>query len=127
MSSERICPSCRAENVQRVSDIFGADVSPNKVKDVPKSYHPPKAPWAYLQGFVLGVLGMLAVIRSMGPPDGSESQASVGELASTLTFLGVWIAYGTLKTKNYGRKLEEWKETIASKFLCRKCSHAFER
>lgn len=124
MSNEQVCPSCQAENVRRVGDIFRADVSPKQLNDVPKSYHPPRAPWAYLQGFVLGVLAMLAVIRSMGPP--TESQESVGELASTLTFLGVWIVYGTVKTKNYGKKLNEWKETVAAKFLCHKCSHAFE-
>ena len=126
MSTERMCPSCSAEKVQRVGDIFRTAASNKAINDLPKLYHPPRAPWAYLQGFLLGIPANAAVMLSMGPPQGSESQMAVAELASSLAFLGVWVGYGRLKTKNYGKRLDEWKETIASKFLCRKCSHAFE-
>ena len=126
MSTEEICPSCSAEKVQRVGDIFRNAASEKAISDLPKSFHPPRAPWAYLQGFLLGIPANAAVMLSMGPPQGSESQMAVAELASSLAFLGVWVGYGRLKTKNYGKKLEEWKETTAAKFLCLKCSHSFE-
>ncbi len=126
MPIERVCPSCSAEKVQRVGDILRAAPSNKAINDFPQSYLPPKAPWAYLQGFLLGIPANAAVMLSMGPPQGSESQMAVAELASSLAFLGVWVGYGRLKTKNYSKKLDEWKETIASKFLCHKCGHAFE-
>ena len=125
MASERTCPSCSAENVQRVGDILRAATSDKVISDVPQAYHPPKAPWAYLQGFLLGVPANAAVTLSMGPPQGGESQG-VAEMASLLAFFGVWIGYARLKTKNYSKKLDEWKEMTGSKFLCHKCSHAFE-
>ncbi|MDH4153697.1 MAG: hypothetical protein OEV01_07930 [Nitrospira sp.] len=126
MSSERVCPSCNAEKVQRVGDIIRTAASNKVINNLPKSYHPPRAPWAYLQGFLLGIPANAAVMLSMGPPQGSESQMAVAELASSLAFLGVWVGYGRLKTKNYSKKLDEWKETVGAKFLCHKCSHAFE-
>jgi hypothetical protein len=79
-----------------------------------------------LQGFLLGIPVNAAVMLSMGSPQASESEMAVAEVVSSAAFLGVWAGYGTLKTKNYTQKLNEWKEKIASKFLCRKCSHAFE-
>lgn len=126
MSIERVCPSCSAEKVQRVGDIFRTATSEKAIKDLPKSLYPPRAPWAYLQGFLLGIPANAAVMLSMGPPQGSESQMAVAELASSLAFLGVWVGYGRLKTKNHSKKLDDWKETVAAKFLCHKCSHAFE-
>lgn len=126
MSAARTCPSCSAENVERVSDILRQATSGEASSQVPATYHPPKAPWAYFQGFLLGVPVNAAVTLSLGSPQGSESQMAMTDLASTVAFLGVWVGYGTLKTRNYTQKLNEWKETIASKFLCRKCSHAFE-
>lgn len=126
MSAARTCPSCSAENVERVSDVLRQATSKETLDQVPASYHPPKAPWAYFQGFLLGVPVNAAVTLSLGAPQGSESQMAMADLASTVAFLGVWVGYGTLKTRNYTQKLNEWKETIASKFLCRKCSHAFE-
>ncbi len=126
MVIERACPSCSAEKVQRVGDIIRTATSNKVINDLPKSYHPPRAPWAYLQGFLLGIPANAAVMLSMGPPQGSESQMAVAELASSLAFLGVWVGYGRLKTKNYTKKLDEWKETVAAKFLCHKCNHAFE-
>jgi hypothetical protein len=63
---------------------------------------------------------------SMGSPQASESEMAMAELSSSAAFLGVWVGYGILKTKNYTQKLNDWKKTMASKFFCRKCSHAFE-
>lgn len=128
MSSERTCPSCSTEKAQRISDIFrqAENTKDTSLTGVPVSYHPPKAPWAYLQGFVLGVPVNAMVMLSMTSPQGSESEVAMADLASSVAFLAVWVGYGALKTKNYTQKLNEWKETIAAKFLCRKCSQAFE-
>lgn len=127
MAAERTCPTCSTENAQRISDILRESSSTKSgLSEVPASYHPPKAPWAYLQGFLLGIPVNAAVMLSMGSPQASESEMAMAELISSAAFLGVWAGYGTLKTKNYTQKLNEWKEKIASKFLCRKCSHAFE-
>ena len=127
MGAERTCPTCSTENAQRIGDMLRQSSSAKGgLSDVPASYHPPKAPWAYLQGFLLGIPVNAAVMLSMGSPQASESEMAVAEVVSSAAFLGVWAGYGTLKTKNYTQKLNEWKEKIASKFLCRKCSHAFE-
>ena len=127
MAAERTCPTCSTENAQRISDILRESSSTKSgLSEVPASYHPPKAPWAYLQGFLLGIPVNAAVMLSMGSPQASESEMAMAELISSAAFLGVWAGYGTLKTKNYTQKLNDWKEKIASKFLCRKCSHAFE-
>ncbi len=128
MSSQRTCPSCSAEKAQRIGEIFRqSEGMKNKdVEGVPASYHPPKAPWAYVQGFLLGIPVNAVVMLSMTSPQGSESEVAMADLASSVAFLGVWVGYGALKKKNYAQKLNEWKDSIASKFLCRKCSHAFE-
>jgi len=126
MSAERTCPTCNTEKAQRISDILRQTTSPKEVGDVPVSYHPPKAPWAYLQGFLLGIPVNAAVMLSLASPQGSEAEMAIADVASSVAFLGVWVGYGALKTKNYTQKLNEWKDKIASKFLCRKCSHAFE-
>jgi hypothetical protein len=126
MSGERTCPTCNTEKAQRIIEIIRDTPPKEMLGQLPTSYHPPKAPWAYLQGFLLGVPVNAAVTISLASPQGSESQMAIADLASSIAFLGVWVGYGTLKTKNYTQKLNEWKDTIASKFLCRKCSHAFE-
>lgn len=128
MSSQRKCPSCSTEKAQRMSEIFHEpeSMNPKDLEGVPASYHPPKAPWAYVQGFLLGIPVNAVVMLSMTSPQGSESEVAMADLASSLAFLGVWVGYGALKKKNYAKKLNEWKDSIASKFLCRKCSHAFE-
>lgn len=126
MSAERTCPTCNTDKAQQISDILRQAPSPEALGQLPISYHPPKAPWAYLQGFLLAIPMNAAVTLSLASPQGSESEMAVADLASSIAFLGIWVGYGALKTKNYTQKLNEWKDTIASKFLCRKCSHAFE-
>ncbi|NGZ98952.1 MAG: hypothetical protein CV089_23065 [Nitrospira sp. WS110] len=127
MSAERTCPTCSTENAQRIGDILRESQSTKSgLSEVPASYHPPRAPWAYLQGFLIGIPVNAAVMLTMGSPQASESEMAMAEMASSAAFLGVWVGYGILKTKNYTQKLNDWKETIASKFFCRKCSHAFE-
>lgn len=126
MSVERICPTCNTVKAQQISDILRQTPSKEVLDQLPTSYHPPKAPWAYLQGFLLGIPVNAAVMLSLASPQGSESEMAIADLASSIAFLGVWVGYGALKTKNYTQKLNEWKDTIASKFLCLKCSHAFE-
>jgi len=126
MPGERTCPTCNAEKAQQISDILRQTPPREALGQLPTSYHPPKAPWAYLQGFFLGIPVNAAVMLSLASPQGSESEMAIADLASSIAFLGVWVGYGAVKTKNYTQKLNEWKDTIASKFLCRKCSHAFE-
>lgn len=126
MSGERTCPTCNTEKAQRISDIIRQTPAGKILDQLPTSYHPPKAPWAFLQGFLLGIPVNAAVAISLTSPQGSESEMAMADLASSIAFLGVWVGYGALKTKNYTQKLNEWKDTIASRFLCRKCSQAFE-
>ena len=127
MGAERTCPTCSTENAQRISDILRESSSKkNGLSEVPASYHPPRAPWAYLQGFLLGIPVNAAVMLTLGSSQASESEMAMAEMASSAAFVGVWVGYGILKTKNHTQKLNEWKEKIASKFLCRNCSHAFE-
>ncbi len=126
MPPERTCPSCNTEKAQQISEIFRQTSSKEELGQLPTTYHPPKAPWAYVQGFLLGIPVNAVVMLSLASPGGSESEMAIADIASSAAFLGVWVGYGALKTKNYTHKLNEWKETIASKFLCRKCSHAFE-
>ncbi|NGZ04303.1 MAG: hypothetical protein CV090_14785 [Nitrospira sp. WS238] len=127
MSAERTCPTCSTENAQRIGDILRESQSTKSgPSEVPSSYQPPKAPWAYLQGFLLGIPVNAAVMLTMGSPQASESEMAMAEMASSAAFLGVWVGYGMLKTKNYTQKLNEWREKIASKFFCRNCNHAFE-
>ncbi|MDF0651831.1 MAG: hypothetical protein CV081_08580 [Nitrospira sp. LK265] len=126
MPGERTCPTCNSEKAQQISDILRQTPAKEALGQLPTSYHPPKAPWAYLQGFFIGIPVNAAVMLSLASPQGSEAEMAMADLASSIAFLGVWVGYGAVKTKNYTQKLNEWKDTIASKFLCRKCSHAFE-
>lgn len=126
MPPERTCPSCNTEKAQQISEFFRQNSSKEELKQLPASYHPPKAPWAYLQGFLLGIPVYTVVFLSMASPQGSEAEMGIAEMTSFAALFGVGGGYGALKTRNYTDKLNEWKKTIASKFLCRKCSHAFE-
>ncbi|MEK6585116.1 MAG: hypothetical protein AABZ24_02140 [Nitrospirota bacterium] len=126
MSVERTCPTCMTDKAQRICDILEQSPAAKALTGLPTSYLPPKVPWAYLQGFLLGVPVYVGILLTIGSPQGSEAEMSVAEITSSAGLLGVWVGYGRLKTKTYTEKLAEWKATIASKFLCRKCSHAFE-
>jgi len=126
MSVERTCPTCNTEKAKQISDILRHASTAKELDELPTTYHPPKAPWAYLQGFLLGIPVNAAVTLSLASPQGAESEMAIADIASSAAFLGVWVGYGALKTKNYTQKLTEWKDTIATKFLCRKCSQAFE-
>ena len=126
MSGERTCPACNNDKAQRISDILEQWPSAKELTGFPTSYLPPKVPWAYLQGFLLGVPVYVGILLTIGSPQGSEAEMAMAEIVSSAGLLGVWVGYGRLKTKTYTERLSEWKDTIASKFLCRKCSHAFE-
>lgn len=126
MAVEGTCPTCMTDKAQRIRDILEQSPSAKALTGLPESYLPPKVPWAYLQGFLLGIPVYVGILLTIGSPDGSEAQMSVAEIVSSAGLLGVWVGYGRLKAKTYAEKLAEWKDTIASKFLCRKCSHAFE-
>lgn len=126
MPAERTCPSCNAEKAQQIREIFRQTSSNEELKQLPASFHPPKAPWAYFQGFLLGIPVYTVVFLSLASPQGSETEMGIAEVASFAALFGVGGGYGALKTQNYTQKLNEWKETVALKFLCRKCSHAFE-
>jgi amino acid permease len=126
MPTERTCPTCSTEKAQQIGDIVRQMASMKALNDLPASYHPPKAPWAYLQGFLLAIPVNVVVMLSLVSPQGSESEAAIADMASSVAFLCVWVGYGALKTKNYTQKLNEWKEMVASKFFCRTCIHAFE-
>jgi hypothetical protein len=126
MSGERICPACNNDKAQRIRDILEQWPSAKELTGFPTSYLPPKVPWAYLQGFLLGVPVYVGILLTIGSPQGSEAEMAMTEIVSSAGLLGVWVGYGRLKIKTYTEKLSEWKDTIASKFLCRKCSHAFE-
>lgn len=126
MSGERTCPACNNDKAQRIRDILEQWPSAKELTGFPTSYLPPKVPWAYLQGFLLGVPVYVSILLAIGSPQGSETEMAMAEILSSAGLLVVWVGYGRLKTKTYTERLSEWKDTIASKFLCRKCSHAFE-
>jgi hypothetical protein len=93
---------------------------------LPSQYHPPKQPWAYLQGFLLAVPVNTGLMLSLASPGGSEASTAMADLVSSAGFLGVWVGYGIWKNKTYMKKLDHWKNTIAVKWLCLRCGHAFE-
>jgi hypothetical protein len=126
MSGERTCPACNNDKAQRIRDLLEQWPSAKELTGFPTSYLPPKVPWAYLQGFLLGVPVYVGILLTIGSPQGSETEMAMAEILSSAGLLVVWVGYGRLKTKTYTERLSEWKDTIASKFLCRKCSHAFE-
>ncbi|MBI3357371.1 MAG: hypothetical protein HY038_11495 [Nitrospirae bacterium] len=126
MSVNLACPSCTAENPKRISEIVKQQPSTSAPTALPSQYNPPKQPWAYLQGFLLGVPINTALMLTMASPQGSEADTAIADIVSSVAFLGVWIGYGAWRTKTHTQKLDQWKKTIASKFLCLKCGHAFE-
>ena len=128
MADECVCPSCNAEEPKRLSDVIRQQASEGVKSGLVGQYVPPRQPWGYLQGFLLAVPVNAGVMLSLGPPspEASEGGKALADLLTTVVFLGVWVGYGTWKTKAYTKKLEEWKRAIAAKLHCLKCGHVFE-
>ena len=126
MSVDLTCPSCSADNTLRISAIVRQQPSTGSQTALASQYNPPKHPWAYLQGFLLGIPVHTALMLTMTSPDASEMNIAIADVVSSVTFLGVWVGYGAWRTKSYRKKLDEWEHTIASKVLCLQCGHAFE-
>jgi ribosomal protein L37AE/L43A len=125
MSGVLTCPSCGAEKTQRISAIVQQQTSPGSQSTLAGQYNPPKHPWAYLQGFLLGVPLYTVLMLSMTSPEASEMNTAIADVVSSVALLGVWIGYGAWKTKTYRKKLDEWERTIGSKVLCLQCGHSF--
>ncbi len=125
MSVVLTCPSCSAENTQRISAIVQQQTSTGSQSALASQYIPPKHPWAYLQGFLLSVPLYTVLMLSMTSPEASEMNTAIADVVSSVTLLGVWIGYGAWKTKTYRKKLDVWERTIASKVLCLQCGHTF--
>ena len=126
MARKHTCPSCSADNSERIRDLVQKPAAPGSANKLPRQYSPPKQPWAYLQGFLLAVPVYPGLMLSLASPGGSEANTAMADLVSSTGFLGVWVGYSIWKTKAYTKKLDEWKNTIASKLLCLRCGHAFE-
>ncbi len=125
MSVVFTCPSCGAENTQRISAIVQQQTSTGSQSVLASQYNPPKSPWAYLHGFLLGVPLYTVLMLSMTSPEASEMNTAIADVVSSVALLGVWIGYGAWKTKTYRKRLDEWERTTASKVLCLQCGHAF--
>ena len=126
MPVDLACPSCSAENTQRISAIVQHQTLTGSQSALASQYKPPKHPWAYLQGFLLGIPVYTVLMLTMTSPEASEMNTAVADVVSSVVFLGVWVVYGAWKTRIYRRKLDEWEHSIASKVLCLQCGHAFE-
>ena len=126
MSRRLTCPSCSADNPKRVIEIVQQQTSIGAQAALASRYNPPKKPWAYLQGFLLGIPINTVLMLTMSSPEASEATTAIADIVSSVAFLGVWIGYGAWRTKTYAQKLDEWKHTIASKVLCLRCSHVFD-
>jgi len=126
MSRRLTCPSCSADNPKRVIEIVQQQTSIGAQAALASRYNPPKQPWAYLQGFALGVPVNTVIMLSMTSPEASEATIAVADIVSSIGFLSVWIGYGMWKNKAYTQKFDEWKKTIASKMHCLQCNHVFD-
>ena len=121
------CPSCGEEKVQKIGEIFRKQTLSGGKVTLDSQYQPPKQPWAYVHGFLLGAPVNVVIMLSMTSPDSSESTTAVADLMGTVAFLSIWVGYGIWKNKAYKVKLDEWNKTTASKFLCQQCNHVIER
>jgi len=126
MADEIACPSCKADEPKRLSDVMRQQAAEGVKSGLAEQYNPPTQPWGYLQGFLLAVPVNAGLMISLGPPGESEGGKAIMDLLSTVAFLGVWVGYGAWKNKVYTKKLEEWKSAIAAKLHCLKCGHVFE-
>ncbi len=127
MSIKLTCPSCNVDGSQQIGEIVRQQAVTGSQSGLAIQYHPPKQPWAYLQGFFLAVPINTGLMLSMASPHASEANAAIADVVSSVAFLGVWVGYGIWKNKAYTHKLNEWKETVASKFICLGCGHVFNR
>jgi ribosomal protein L37AE/L43A len=125
MSGVLTCPSCGAENAQRISALVEQQTSTGSQSKLAGQYNPPKHPWAYLHGFLLGIPVYTVLMLSMTSPEASEMNTAIADIVSSVALLGVWIGFGAWKTKTYRKKLDEWERAIASKVLCLQCGHTF--
>ncbi len=126
MSEKSSCPSCKADSAQRISEIMREQIDTGKPSSLASQYHPPKQPWAYLQGFFVAVPVNVGLMLSMVSPETSEANTAVADVISTFVFLGVWAGYGIWKTKGYTKKMDEWKKAVASRFACVGCGHVYD-
>jgi len=120
------CPSCNADEPKPLSDVMRKEAAAGVESELAKRFRPPGQPWGYIQGFLLAVpvnVGLMMTIGSSGEGEGNKAMV---DLLSTVVFLGVWVGYGIWKNKAQRKKLEEWKEEIATKLHCDKCGHVFQ-
>jgi hypothetical protein len=126
MAAKVACPSCKADNPKRISDMAQPQAAAGVKTGLAAQYNPPRAPWAYLQGFLLAVPLYAAIMLSLTSPGESEAGTAKADLLGSVVFLSVLVGYGVWKNKAYGKKLEEWKKTVASKLHCLQCGHVFD-
>jgi len=126
MAAKIICPSCKAGNPKRISEIAEQQSKTGEKSGLPAQYNAPKRPWGLLQGFLLAVPVSTGIVFSMATPGEATSSNEMADFLSTIGFLIVWGGYATWKNKVYKEKLDQWKKSIASKFSCQGCNHVFD-
>jgi hypothetical protein len=126
MAAKLACPSCKADNPKRISEIVDQKSATGVKPGLAAQYNPPRQPWAYLQGFLLAVPLYVGIMLSLTSPGESEASTAKADLLGSITFLSVLIGYGVWKNKAYAKKLEEWKKAVASKLHCLRCGHVFD-
>jgi len=126
MAAKHACPSCKADNPKRISEIVEQKSAAGVKTGLAAQYNPPRQPWAYLQGFLLAVPLYAGIMLSLTSPGESEASTAKADLLGSITFLSVLVGYGVWKNKGYAKKLEEWKKAVASKLHCLQCGHVFD-
>ncbi len=126
MAAKLACPSCKADNPKRVSDMAQPQSGAGVKSGLAAQYNPPRQPWAYLQGFLLAVPLYAVIMLSLTSPGESEAATAKADLLGSIVFLSVLVGYGVWKNKTYAKKLEGWKKAVASKLHCLQCGHVFD-
>ena len=126
MAAKHACPSCKADNPKRISEIVEQKSAAGVKTGLAAQYNPPRQPWAYLQGFLLAVPLYAGIMLSLTSPGESEASTAKADLLGSITFLSVLVGYGVWKNKAYTKKLDEWKKAVASKLHCLQCGHVFD-
>lgn len=126
MAAKHVCPSCKADNPKRISEMVEQKSAAGVKPGLAAQYNPPRQPWAYLQGFLLAVPLYAGIMLSLTSPGESEASTAKADLLGSITFLSVLVGYGVWKNKAYAKKLEEWKKAVASKLHCLQCGHVFD-